>query len=717
MRRPLAVVGFSFGGALLAASVIGVHLVIAAAVICVLFFLVSVATRPLRHHIALLAALLSAAAAFCVFAAKETMEVRPVQAMDSQTVEMRVWLEREMGETSAGRSYLAEVRAGALPAGTRLLIWVKSEEGAPGLYDLARGVLTLTATDHFRAEGCYLRAWLADGHAFTVEQTSKRPWQAAVYGFRDRLTAVIDGVTDGDAGALIKGMCFGDRTALSEEVTDAFRTVGLSHLLAISGFHMTVIVLLTQVLLRALRIKKRLAALLTLPVMAGFVVLTGASRSTVRAGIMCGILLLGQCVRREADARNSLGAAILLLTAAQPFAVYDAGLLLSAGSVLGLLYLEPLFPRLRGAKAEQPFWRREGRRVIMALWNGIRVTLTAVLPTLPVLALTFGSVPPLSPLANLLADGAASAVTACGCLGALLGLIPGLHLLSTPLLAAGGVLAHYLLWLTETMAAWPFASFVLDRPYLLLWTCLLPVLLIAGWRLLGRRGVSVSAALAVIILASAALVHILGMRGVTAATVIPMSKGTAVLLERDGRKALVLTSVERTAARDTARLLAQRGIDRLDFVLYTGEDGGLAAAREVLSERTAVDSWLSFAGEEGSSRFPDKASAVFWNDCRAERCGRWTRLFLGETRLLLCPAGGDAALLPPDWRLTNALLFDGGPPLHATALTAQRGILACAADDVPALTKAMPWGLYPIALTAEEETVTLLTRGIGDIQE
>lgn len=716
MRRPLAVVGFSFGGALLAASVIGIHLVAAAAIICVLFFLVSVAARPLRHHTALLAALLSAAAAFCVFAAKETMEVQPLQAMDGETVETQVWLEKEMGATDAGRSYLAEVRAGALPAGTRLLLWVKAEEGAPGLYDLAQGALTLTATDHFRAESCYLRAWLSDGGAFTVEQTDERPWQAAVYGFRDRLTAVIDGVTDGDAGALIKGMCFGDRTALSEEATDAFRTVGLSHLLAISGFHMTVIVLLAHALLRALRIKKRLAALLTLPVMAGFVVLTGASRSTMRAGIMCGILLLGQCVKREADARNSLGAAVLLITASQPFAVYDAGLLLSAGSVLGLLYLEPLFPRLRGAKAEQPLWRRESRRVTAALWNGIRVTLTAVLPTLPVLALTFGSVPPLSPLANLLADGAASAITACGCLGALLGLIPGLHLLSTPLLAVGGLLARYLLWLTETMAAWPFAAFVLDRPYLLLWTCALPVLLIAGWRLLGRRGVSVSAAMGVIILASAALVHMFGMRGVTAATVIPVSSGTAVLLERDGRQALVLTSLKGAAAKDTARLLAQRGIDRLAFVLYTGEEGGLAAAKEALSERTAVDGWLSFAEEEGALHFSDKASAVFWNDCRAERCGGWTRLLLGETRLLLCPAGSDAALLPPDWRLTNALLFDGGPPLHATALTAQRGVLACAADDIPALTKAMPWGLYPISLTAED-TVTLLTRGIGDIQE
>lgn len=716
MRRPLAVVGFSFGGALLTASVIGCHLVIITAAICVLFLLIVAAVRSLRRYIALTAALLSAAAAFCVFAVKEMVEVRPLQALDGQTVTAELWLVEELSETPVGHAYYAEVQAGMLPAGTRLVLWIATAEDAPGLYDRVCGALTLAATDNFREDNCFLRAWPVAESRLAVEQRAVRPWWAVFPDFRNRLNAVIADAVDGDAGALMQGMSFGDRSALSGEAVDDFRAVGLSHLLAISGFHMTVVILLLQALLRTLRVKKRLAAFLTLPVMAGFVLLTGATRSTVRAAVMCGLLLLGPCIKRKADARNSLGAAVLLLTLPQPFAVYDVGLLLSAGSVLGLLWLEPMLPRLREPEANWKRRRKIVRRVTATVWNGMRTTLIAVLPTMPILALTFGSLPPLAPLANLLADGAAVAVTACGCLGALMGLIPGLGFLSTPLLAVGGLLARYLLWLADTMADWPVAVFALDRPYLLIWACAVPGLLIVSWRLLGRRGVRLSAALAVIVLASGMLIYTLGMRGVTTVIIEPAADGALILLGREGRHALVITSDGWAATLAAAKLLLRQGIDRLEFVLYTGDSAVLGAGQALLEERVTADRWLAFA-EEGEAAFPDGAAADFWNDCRIERYAGWARLLVGETRLLLCPAEGNAALLPPGWRQTSAVIFAGTVPQHVTALTARQGVLVCQPEELPVLTRSVPWGVYPISLTTEMETVRLMTRGCGDIQD
>ena len=68
---------------------------------------------------------------------------------------------------------------------------------------------------------------------------------------------------------------------------------------------------------------RRLSALLTAAIVLIFMALTGFTPSVTRAGVMCLVLLAGQMVRREADSLNSLGLSLLLILAANPFAVMD----------------------------------------------------------------------------------------------------------------------------------------------------------------------------------------------------------------------------------------------------------------------------------------------------------------------------------------------------------------------------------------------------------
>ena len=92
----------------------------------------------------------------------------------------------------------------------------------------------------------------------------------------------------------------------------------------------------------------------------------------------------------------------------------------------------------------------------------------------------------------------------------------------------------------------------------------------------------------------------------------------------------------------------------------------------------------------------------------------WLRLYLGDTSLLFCPAHGDAAMLSADRRCANYVIFTEAPPRHVTALTAQGGVLGCSEERVSYVTKALPWGVYPISLTAEGD-VAVMTRGLGDL--
>jgi hypothetical protein len=229
------------------------------------------------------------------------------------------------------------------------------------------------------------------------------------------------------------------------------------------------------------------------------------------------------------------------------------------------------------------------------------------------------------------------------------------------------------------------------------------VALFFGWRLLRGHGLRVATIMLTIAVCAAALAHTLGMRGVTVLTVTDLSDGTALILTRDGHHGLVITG----SSHEAAYLLRQQGIDRLDFVLYTKED-------EVTTDIPAA-SVFAPTDADGVTRLDDTATVTFWNDSTARLCNGWLMLTIGETRVLLCPPNGDASALPEAERQAELLLFDRTPPQHATALSASGGVLCCDAEALPAVTKAVPWGSYPI-LTTADEAVEVKTRGQGDWQ-
>lgn len=696
MKRPLFVMGIVFGGCLLAARLMGFHAALIAAAVGMLLFVLALALRKTRGNTAIIAALLSAVAAFSIFSAREHFVVRPLQALDGETVHATVWLTEEAASTDRSTAYYARVTAGDLPSDTRVLLWVTDREDAPELYNEATASLHIAATDEWREKGVYIKAWAES--EWTIALTDRRPWNAGLNTWRNAVMARVDEKTDGEVAGMIRAVCFGDKSGLSDETITAFSDAGLSHLAAVSGFHMSVITMGFFGLLCLLGIKRRVAAMITLPLPFIFAALTGFSYSALRACVMCALVMLANVWRLQSDTKNSLGGAVLLLLLVDPNAIWDLGFLLSVTATLGIVCVAPWI----NPKGEETVWHR---RVAKALWASVWMSMAATLATLPILALTFGRLPMLSPMSNLLAQPAASVIVVCGCVGTVLQSVPWLSAIASPFFLAAGLAARFLLWWARWIASLPFAVLTLEHAYLLVWACLVPAALFFGWRLLRGHGLRVAAIMSTIAVCAAALVHILGMRGVTVLTATELSDGTALLVSRDGHHGLVLTG---SGSNEATYFLRQQGIDRLDFVLYTKED-------EVAADISAV-SVFAPTEADGVTRLDDTANVTFWNDSTARLHDGWLTLTFGDTRVLLCPQNGDAATLPEAERQAELLIFDRTPPRHVTALSAGGGVLCCDTEELPAVTKAVPWGSYPILITGDD-TVSVKTRGQGDWQE
>lgn len=178
-------------------------------------------------------------------------------------------------------------------------------------------------------------------------------------------------------GGTAAAMVVGDRSRMDPLVESIFRRVGISHILVVSGLHLSLLnALLTVVLKKTVRRRVPRLLLSMLGILA-YMLLTGMTVSVVRAGILQLLASAALLADRTADTLNSLGLALVILLTANPYAAMDFGLLLSFAATLGVLCFTTLNNR---------HFHLSSLRYIGKPMQLLGVTFFATLFTLPVLA-------------------------------------------------------------------------------------------------------------------------------------------------------------------------------------------------------------------------------------------------------------------------------------------------------------------------------------------
>ncbi|MBU6244767.1 MAG: DNA internalization-related competence protein ComEC/Rec2 [Actinomycetales bacterium] len=229
---------------------------------------------------------------------------------------------------------------------------------------------------------------------------------------RSGLQASVRGI-DPDAAALIAGLAVGDESLQTPELATAMRDSGLSHLTAVSGGNVAIVLVAVLGLTRiaGLRIGMRVATCLV--ALAFFVVLVRPQPSVLRASVMGAVVLVGMLGGGRGRGVGVLSTTVLLLVAISPALAVSWGFGLSVAATGGLIVLGPVIEERMQAwpvtRRWPPGWR-----------EALGVTLAAQLATLPLLIAMGSSVGWAAIPANLLAMPAVPAITILGLLAALL---------------------------------------------------------------------------------------------------------------------------------------------------------------------------------------------------------------------------------------------------------------------------------------------------------
>lgn len=203
----------------------------------------------------------------------------------------------------------------------------------------------------------------------------------------------IEKIMDTTTSSLMKGILLGDKSKIEEDIEEDFRTVNLSHILAVSGMHTAYIILGVEMLCKKVA-GKRKTRIITVVVLIFYLGITGFSSSLARAVIM-GILSVGALlVYRKNDILTSIAISLFIILIYNPFLITDVGLQLSYLGTLGIiLFHKNLYNFLRGVKIKNKRFKYRINRKLILLIDKIKeilsVTLAASIGILPVMLYHF----------------------------------------------------------------------------------------------------------------------------------------------------------------------------------------------------------------------------------------------------------------------------------------------------------------------------------------
>jgi len=255
------------------------------------------------------------------------------------------------------------------------------------------------------------------------------PWaQRAAGGLRAGLRRACAGL-EPKRGGLLPGLVVGDTSRLPDDVREDFRTVGMTHLTAVSGSNVAIIIGCLLLVLRWCRAGPVLCAVCCGVGVVAFVILARPSPSVLRAAVMGGLALLALAGGRARSALPALCVTVTVLAVVDPELAGDAGFALSVCATAGLLLLAP-------------GWRDALRRRLPAgAAEALAVPAAAQVACGPVVAGLSGSVSLVAIPANLLATVAVAPATVLGVVAAAI----------SPFWPAG---AQFAAWLASWPAAW-----------------------------------------------------------------------------------------------------------------------------------------------------------------------------------------------------------------------------------------------------------------------
>lgn len=230
------------------------------------------------------------------------------------------------------------------------------------------------AASWYRLSGIYSEVVVDANHGFEIAGNAANPFKVLALESRAQVERILSiGIAGTVESGVILGMTIGDTSETPSELVDAFREVGVFHLFSVSGLHVGMIAAMLWFALGIAGVERRKAALVLIPCVFFYALVTGWKPASVRAATMIALVASGLLFHRQPIPLNSLCAAGLILLGINTNELFNPGFQLSFTVVAAILIIAmPVYHRIEHWVAPDPFIPRQ----LLGKWR-LRVWETA----------------------------------------------------------------------------------------------------------------------------------------------------------------------------------------------------------------------------------------------------------------------------------------------------------------------------------------------------
>lgn len=495
--------------------------------------------------------------------------------------------------------------------------------GEAEVFEPARNPGNFDQKTYYLRQGIHVLVW---AEQFRILSHDKKPVRQFLSEVRGRWNELLLRHLGDYYGGTMSAILLGEKSGLDAGMKTMYQKSGISHLLAISGLHMTFLGMGIYNLLRKAGCGFTISGLTGGVLLILYSLMIGAGVSSLRALIMFMVRIGAEITGRDYDLLTSLFLSAAILCFRQPLYLTDAGFQLSYGAILGIALFSPVFSEMFGCAQVSDRKRRlergktgriarvqsKGFTILLWILNGLSTSLAVNVFLLGPLLWFYFEVPPYSVFLNLIVIPVMPVAMGAGVAGSALSLMSDAAG-GAVLQICGGVLRSY-----DQVCTWagmlPCNRFVAgkpDAPWIVVYYLVLAGLWILFKYIAGKReqeeekrksGNKISnksrkpcrlPGCAILFFAAGmALVCRGGFRLPDEAqiTVLDVGQGDGIHIRHDSLNCLIDGGSSDVSSVGTYRLepyFLSRGVDALDYVFVThGDDDHISGVREMLENQT-----------------------------------------------------------------------------------------------------------------------------------
>ena len=260
-----------------------------------------------------------------------------------------------------------------------------------------------------------------------------------------------------DAAGFLLALTIGDKTLLSDDFLANIKTTGISHIVVVSGMHLSIIMAAIMFLQDKLFYNKYICCLVSVLSIILICAVCGFTMSVIRSGVMFIFASLAPVFNRENDSLSSLSAAFTVVLIGAPFSIFNISFQLSVLSTLSIVWIVPWYYQKTVDKFSVT------SKFIKTILGMASISIFAVIFTLPVIVKTFGYVSLVGIFTNLLVTYPVMFALVLNILSLVLNAIPFISFISDIIFCITGLFAKFIVFTVNTTSKLPITVAVLPK--------------------------------------------------------------------------------------------------------------------------------------------------------------------------------------------------------------------------------------------------------------